>query len=213
MIISHTLKYVYIGIPRTSSTSMNRWLVDHFEGEWLGGHHDWQVPDHARDYLIFTTVRNPYERRISFHFNIPWDDEKDFSLRENVAPPQLSIEPLEDRIQEAILRRSGLRRDGQTIDHGNQTHFVDKAGVSLALYFERRPACLWELPFVDKATMPPFPHSPQRGIRPLGNYFDFFNAEDEEVEWAYASEDFEAFGYRRYECDLPEEASNALRID
>ena len=213
MIISHALQYVYIGIPRTSSTSMNRWLMDHFEGEWFGGHHDWQVPEEARNYLIFTMVRNPYERRISFHFNIAWNDEKDKSLREYVAPPQPSSEPLEERIQQAILRRGGLRKEGKTIDHGNQKHFIDKAGVSLALYFERRPACLRELPFVDEGAMPPFPHSPQRGIRPPGNFFDYFAEEDEEVEWAYAGEDFEAFGYRRYDCGLPAEAPNALYIN
>lgn len=59
MIISHQLKYVYIGIPRTGSKSMNRWLMDHFHGEWFGAHHDWQVPDEAKHYLTSVLVKLP----------------------------------------------------------------------------------------------------------------------------------------------------------
>lgn len=81
------------------------------------------------------------------------------------------------------------------------------------LYFERLPACLTELPFVDPDDLPHFPHHPERGIRPSGDFFDFFGATDEEdVVWVYAAEDFEAFGYRRFDCGLPEDAPNTLQI-
>lgn len=69
---------------------------------------------------------------------------------------------------------------------------------------------------VPHPILPPytrFPHHPERGIRPPGNFFDLFRGTDEElVVWAYAAEDFVAFGYRRFECGLPEDAPNALRI-
>ena len=61
--------------------------------------------------------------------------------------------------------------------------------------------------------MPPFPHHPERGIRPPGNYFDFFgDTDDEQVVWAGAAEDFETFGYQRFDCGLPDDAPNALWI-
>jgi len=55
-------------------------------------------------------------------------------------------------------------------------------------------------------------HHPERGSRPPGNFFDLFPSDEEQVVWASAFEDFEAFGYRRFDCGLPKEAPNALWI-
>jgi hypothetical protein len=75
MVISHPLRYVYIGIPRTGSKSMHRWLVDHYAGEWRGMH-EWRVPAECQQYLVFTVVRNPYERAASGMFGVLWGDEE-----------------------------------------------------------------------------------------------------------------------------------------
>ena len=231
MIISDTHKYVYIGIPRTGSKSMNHWLVENFDGRWYGGHHDYTVPEEAAGYLVFTIVRNPYELAASGHFTVTWDDQgvteqeletcrseqerlrKSRAIyktrekqRQNEMPQQSAI-PLDERI-----RASALRNESE--GHGiNQKRFIDRGRVNLVLYFERLPECLLALPFVDANNVPPFPHHPERGIRPPGNFFDLFHGTDEEqVVWAYAAEDFEALGYRRFDCGLPEDAPNALRI-
>jgi hypothetical protein len=37
-----------------------------------------------------------------------------------------------------------------------------------------------------------------------GNFFDHFTLEDEKLLWEYAAEDFEPFGYRRFDCGLPD---------
>ncbi|MBN1918539.1 MAG: sulfotransferase family 2 domain-containing protein [Verrucomicrobia bacterium] len=231
MIISDTHKYVYIGIPRNASKSMNHWLCEYFDGRNHGGHHDYDVPEEAAEYLVFTLVRNPYDRYVSSHFAVTWDEQgvTEEELREcRSAPerlrkiravlktrerqrqrecPQQSPVPLAERIRVAAEKK---KEDG----HGmNQKRFVDLAGVDLVLYFERLPQCLRELPFVDPTSVPPFSHHPERGIRPSGTFFDLFRDTDEEqVVWAYAAEDFEAFGYRRFDCGLPRDAANALRI-
>jgi hypothetical protein len=85
----------------------------------------------------------------------------------------------------------------------NQKNYVEKARVQLVLHFERLPTCLTTLPFVDRDHMPPFPKIEERGKRPAGNFFDHFTDEDEKVVWEYAAEDFEAFGYRRFDCGGP----------
>ena len=226
MIISHNFKYVYVGIPRTSSKSMNHWLMDHFDGQWFGTHHQMEVPEEARDYLIFTVVRNPYDLWISNAFHVPWDDQgpKEEDLRpyrdeqerrrkslilletwekQQRDSPQRSVLPLEERIAEA--KRDS---DGGCL----QKHKVEKAGVRLVLYFERLPSCLAELPFVDSANIPPFPHHPERGIRPPGDFYDFFPSEEEQVVWAAAEQDFQIFHYHRFDRGLPEDAPNALWI-
>ncbi len=70
MIISDRHRYVYIGIPRTGSKSMNHWLCEYFDGRNCGGHHDCDVPPEFAGYLVFTIVRNPYDRAASGHFAV-----------------------------------------------------------------------------------------------------------------------------------------------
>ena len=124
MIISHTREYVYIGIPRTGSKSMNRWLMDHFEGEWFGYHHQWRVPEEARNYLIFTIVRNLYEREVSGWFHIPWSAEHETPPKPTslVAKEKRKAIPLKDgtaRIEQHNVPEVGM----------NQKNYVEKAGV------------------------------------------------------------------------------------
>ena len=174
--VSKTLKYVYVAYFRTSSKSMYKWLKDNYQGEWYGKHHQFDVPNEFRDYLVFTVVRNPYEREVSSRF---------FVSKMPDAPPR-------------DLNKVKLG------EFGWQKRRLKEAGVSLVLHFERLPECLGELPFVDENNIPPFPHVEEAGYRPFGNFFDHFTMEDEKVVWEYAREDFEAFGYRRFDCGLPE---------
>jgi len=121
-------------------------------------------------------------------------------------PPEPSATPLTERIRQAA-------EESEAEGHGmRQQRFVELGGVDLVLYFERLPDRLAELPFVDTADMPEFPHHPERGIRPSGGFFDLFNEDEEQVVWAHAAADFEAFGYGRFHSGLPEEAPHALWI-
>ncbi|MCB0188687.1 MAG: hypothetical protein KDE31_30665, partial [Caldilineaceae bacterium] len=94
----------------------------------------------------------------------------------------------------------------------NQTHYVRRAGVTLALHFERLPDCLVQLPFVDKHNVPPFPHKEERGVRPPGTFFDHFKAEDEAAVWEHADDDFATFGYQRYSSLLPAGTADAVKL-
>lgn len=206
MIISHTHRYVYIGIPRTGSKSMNRWLMDHFDGEWVDFHHSWRVPAAAQEYLIFTIVRNPYQQAKSGWFHIPWsaEDPNPIKPTKEFAAEMAKSIPLKDgtiTIPDHNVPEVGM----------NQTHYVKRAGVALVLYLERMPHCLRVLPFVDPDNLPPFPHSEERGPRVSGTFFDHFKTpEDEAAAWAYAAEDFATFGYERYNPKLPASAGDFL---
>lgn len=208
MHISHGHKFIYIGIPRTGSKSMYRWLSENYGSETLGGHHDFLVPEEFRDYLIFTVVRNPYERNASGSFAVFWNDEKpDASKRIPSPTPTPSTKSLDERIRER-------RQDGVTPGNGmNQSQFIKRAGVQLALYFEQMPQCLAALPFVNPENIPPFPHALERGIRPAGTFFDHFSQDDEKCVWAYAAEDFKLLGYERFNSGLPEGINNCIHLD
>ena len=216
MIISHELRYVYIGIPRTASKSVSRWLTANYKGESYGYHHQWRVPEEAKDYLIFTVVRNPYDRSASGKFALLWNGEKsDPSKRVPSKKPEPSSEPLEQRLREAELVGNAIKiAEGTNVPENgmNQSHWIKKAGIKLVLFFERLPECLGDLPFVDQDDMPRLGHALEKGIRPPGTFFDHFSSEDEQCTWAYAAEDFETLGYRRYDATLPKQAPHSLRL-
>ena len=92
-----------------------------------------------------------------------------------------------------------------------QKEYVEQAGVSLVLYFEWLPECLKTLPFVDEDNIPLFPYVEEAGKRPAGNFFDLFTMDDEQLVWAYTSEDFETFGYQRFDCGGPSSTHKWLR--
>ena len=207
MHISHKHRFVYIGIPRTGSKSMYRWLSENYGSENLGGHHDFIVPDEFRHYLIFTVVRNPYDRWASGGFAVLWHGEQPDASKRVPSPPLIpSTKPLDERLRESTV-------EGATPGNGmNQSQFLKKGDVRLALYFERLPECLGDLPFVDRDCIPPFPHALEKGIRFPGTFFDHFPPDDEKCVWAYASEDFEMLGYERFNCGLPEDSSNCMHL-
>jgi hypothetical protein len=206
MHVSREHRFVYIGIPRTGSKSMYRWLSENYGSENLGGHHDYIVPDEFKDFLIFTVVRNPYDRWASANFAVLWNGETPDPSKRVPSPPLVpSAKPLDERLRESMV-------SGATPGNGmNQSQFIKRAGVRLALYFERLPACLADLPFVDRRNVPPLPHALERGIRPPGTFFDHFRPDDEKCVWAYASDDFETLGYQRFNCGLPA-AANSLHL-
>jgi hypothetical protein len=216
MIISHEHKYIFVGIPRNASKSVSQWLVKNCKGKWHGAHHQWKVPDECRGYLVFAVVRNPYERAASGMFGMHWgNDTPDPMKRVSSQKPPPFDESLSEQILKAELTGNAtMINEGTTVPEVgmNQSHFIQKAGVSLVLYYERLPMSLADLPFVDGNALPDLPRALEKGIRPPGTFFDHFTKEDEQVTWAYASEDFEMLGYRRYDAMLPDELPNSLRI-
>ena len=198
MIISHIHKFVYIAIPRTASKSMSEWLVQWFNGEWYGFHHQWRVPEAYSDYLIFTMVRNPYERELSaWFFQSKMDDDP--------PPPRDPSEFVEVTSELYLQGDCTVLIEGHNVPEVrmNQAHWVKKAGISLVLHYERLPECLIDLPFVKPEDIPSFPRVSERGQRPEHDFFAVFPAPQAEVNvWKYAKDDFEMFGYERYRTDL-----------
>ena len=92
---------------------MNEWLIQRCGGVWYGGHHDYRIPDGARSFLVFTTVRNPYDRAVGGYFGRTWDDRpRHTDHRVAVEPPRTKdIDDLIERgrIHDVNRSLSGLR--------------------------------------------------------------------------------------------------------
>lgn len=195
MIVSPSHRFVYVGIPRTASKSMNEWLMRHYGGIWYGGHHDYRpVPDGARSFLVFTTVRNPYDRAVSGYFGRHWGE------RPRRVEDRVAVEPPSEAAMDELIARN--REEERPVPYRD---FIEGAGVSLLLHYERLPECLLELPFVDSPA-PEFPHVLERGIRPPGRFEDFFDPRYEAFVWDAYRDDFVVGGYRRHHSGLPEKS-------
>ena len=66
MVINRAKKWVYLGPPKTASTSLHQLLTaPPFAGERMSSQHEMVVPADCRDFFIFASVRNPYDRAAS----------------------------------------------------------------------------------------------------------------------------------------------------
>ncbi|MEX2188633.1 MAG: sulfotransferase family 2 domain-containing protein [Pirellulales bacterium] len=76
MIVSHRLKFVFLGVPRTASRAMHVALkrLPGARQPW-GGLHRMTIPPQAQDYFTFCCVRNPYPRLYS-HYCCCWGQRR-----------------------------------------------------------------------------------------------------------------------------------------
>ena len=67
MIISHSLKYVFVQIPHTASSALEAELCEHYEGQRVLHKHstifefDSLATEEQKQYTVFATVRNPLD--------------------------------------------------------------------------------------------------------------------------------------------------------
>jgi hypothetical protein len=82
LIISETLKYVFVSNPKTGTHSFYKLLKDEFEGvQQEGRYHENQIPEEFVDYFTFSTCRHPFARAVSaFHVLTRDDGYKDLFL-------------------------------------------------------------------------------------------------------------------------------------
>ena len=73
MVISHKYKYIFVELPRTASTAISNQLVKYYDGhKILIKHASYQnlkyfYKDKYLDYFVFSCVRNPLDRTVSFY--------------------------------------------------------------------------------------------------------------------------------------------------
>lgn len=66
MVINRAKRWVYLGSPKTASTSLHQLLsAPPFGGERTQSQHEMIVPEDCHDFFIFASVRNPYDRAAS----------------------------------------------------------------------------------------------------------------------------------------------------
>lgn len=208
MIVSHELKYVYIAVPKTGSSTMNDLLTWRFAGKYVAPHHLTVIPKECKDYFVFTVVRNPYSRIRSL-----WKHARRHSNHRlhDVAVTQEFREfclwhanrAIEPNVQSQSIEYS-YWSDSFDLDRFNgrepsQLDFLSELYMHDVLKMESLETDFGRLPFAN--------HSPARPVGVFNRDPDGRNTIDDcEMdgptaraihEWAWA--DFMEYGYPRFD--------------
>lgn len=209
VIISEVNRYVYVGIPKTGSTSMMHWLMDYHGGYENETHHSWKVPrDILRDgdYQIFTVVRDPYDWCYSkWWWNCmsgrdnggsfePGMDFIDFlqqvvDYRDNGGDPvsARALHMTQSEYYKASRCNTFLRYEDWILPNGAGENGVALEHLPQLPWLETRPDdCLRK-----------FPHQKKRNKMDGDTFWRCFEEGSDEVNavWEYCGEDFETFDY------------------
>jgi hypothetical protein len=85
LVISHKFKYVFVELPRTGSTAISKELQEYYDGHRILKKHSRyseflaQASKEERNYFVFSGIRNPMDRTLSFYFKLKHDHKNRFS--------------------------------------------------------------------------------------------------------------------------------------
>lgn len=123
MIISHRHRYVFVELPRTGSTAINRELCDRYEGISILEKHSTYVDflrgasDDEKRYFVFSGLRNPLDDAVSRYFKLKTDHNQRYT------------HPVKTKYAVGI-RRAQLALQGDTASvqkaHARRRSFVDR---------------------------------------------------------------------------------------
>ncbi len=89
MIISHKYKYLFVELPQTGTTAINRELQEHYDGqEILHRHATYReflkvANGLQKSYFVFSTIRDPIDNAVSTYFKCKTDHHGTYSAVRN----------------------------------------------------------------------------------------------------------------------------------
>ncbi len=179
MIVNGRRKFIFIANPRTASHSMRIALTE-IPGSISLQHHRRNTKRRWRGYFTFACARNPYAREYSLYcYRLMRPKVQDVSC---AAAHELSFGEYIDWLVEG----NGVDLDGP------QATFLGGLRLDALLRFEALPHCFNALPFVERKNR--LPHVNQ-AVK--GDWREAYDPELADKVFAYASQDFELYGYHR----------------
>jgi hypothetical protein len=123
MYVSHSRNAVYLAIPRTASRSISAWFRLDYGAIKVNGHHGHRADPAIKDYLAFTSVRNPYDRLASWYkFTKKADDLFELIKEHRLVPQACWL----DKWQQAFSRPITIIHYENLNEELRTLPFVDK---------------------------------------------------------------------------------------
>lgn len=175
MLVCDEHRFVFLRNPKTASRATTRALRSNFDVRRVGGYHNWRISKEFVGHLVFTTVRNPYERAVSGWQH--WvNNGRSISFEKFLGTSTVKKPGMLWKLQSSIL--------GQ-IDQ--KVHI---------LRYESLEEDLNALPFVNERIV-----LPRVGVQNYGDWKSHYTPELEERVYKLLQKDFERFGYERWYFD------------
>jgi len=152
MIVSEKYKYVFMSTPKTGTHSMYRLLIDRFDGHQLdGAYHRRDIPDEYREYFIFTTVRNPYDRTVSI-----WHALTERENYRDIYVPIIGSDKFSDFVDWLVNTNEDNRPRGKGgILIPTQSNYLKSVYIDKFLQIENIEEQFQSLPFVEHSVAVP----------------------------------------------------------
>jgi hypothetical protein len=192
MIVSKINKFVFVSTPKTGTHSMFKLLPELFETFTVeGAYHETNVPDEYKDFFIFTTVRNPFERMVSI-----WNaliNLEEYRVR---YLPIVGGESFSDFVHWITKQTKESRPKGRgAAVLTTQSEWLEGIRVDQYLKLENIDKEIQTLPFYSNAKEQPFERVPKVLARKHVVWNDLKNDELRSLIVNWANKDFENFNY------------------
>ena len=199
MIISDSHKFVYYDPPKTASAALDTFFTKNYGGGAqkplnsgaVRTKHGRQIPDTAKDYFKVVSVRNPFERIISFYYFSTTAPHSRGILKYNTEAWQ-NI----DTFIDFCVRN--VKTDSYTADSHQYIYFpvwkfLEPMGYDAFVRKEHLSEDLAKLPFI-KGT-PSIPKTNTTKKYPTWEELETPERKEKIIAWA--GKDFELFGYEQ----------------
>lgn len=184
MIVSYLRRFVYVGPPKTASTSLHRWLSQPLlcERAWTakgGDQHVSQPPPEAIPFFTFASIRNPYSRAVSL-----WRHGLISGPQESPPIPRLEFAEFVARLPVA------------TDFYGStQMAWLGAVRLDAVVRVEEIEAILELPPFAPwKAKLNPLLHL---NASKHGSWQSYYDRRLADAVYRHFRDDFQSFGYGR----------------
>lgn len=206
MIVSYHRSFVYIGPPKTASTTLHKWLTQPAlrVRRWCeddGDQHRSDMPENAKAFFTFASVRNPFDRAVSL-----WAMSQDEGQRTSFRMPKMEFH----EFVKWMARGQRPKFSPQWFYSVSQSSAIGDCRLDAIVRFEDLET-VKELPPIAavKDPLDPIPQlrakvSHGRVVR--RNWKAYYGASDIEADNVrrHFIEDFERFGYSTNIQDYPE---------
>ncbi len=183
MIISHSKKFVFLGVPRTGSTAMHAALKQLSGKSWkYYGKHLMAIPEECMSYFTFACVRNPYSRELSHYLYR-------HTTKGNALFPWVKNWTFQKYIRWSTNPAGSLERYA---DMPQSTHLAGKR-MDRVLRFECLPQAFNTLPFVPKGFA--LQRQNARLSRQRVPWQTHYTEESAALVHGWAAKDFTSYGY------------------
>lgn len=192
MLVSEKNKFIFVSTPKTGTHSVFKLLPEIFDTSRVeGAYHETNIPEKYKEYYVFTTVRNPFERMVSI-----WNaliNLEEYRVR---YLPIVGGDTFEDFVKWITVQTVDTRPKGRgAAVLTTQSEWLKGINIDQYLKLEDIDNEIETLPFFSNANLDNYIKVPKVLARKHLSWNDLKSDELRSIIVSWAYDDFVNFGY------------------